>query len=332
MLGFLLPWGLSRLVKDWDRPLSTRLFMVWGMGPIVVDPPFHSCIVSRRISANDLSITCCHLDPKFRCWCSAWRGYSFCDISIHRPMINDGMTQCCLCWSKDILQQSDRLIVDQISQHRVVGSLMAQQLMDILDQMVNLRVHQSRLCKLRDLCRIKLEYSLIGSIPGINPASRDNPTGWECWNTLAWSTLPTCSLTGLRTSPLRWWSRGLQVTFRWVYVFSSIPWVCRWAHMVIFWTMQLSCSVSNAIVASHIKHSCVSTSSTIICMQWRPWFQVNTSRWYGESFPRVSSELYRSWHVDGFFPRWFLVCETPHISVHYFLLHRTISIQHENIV
>ena len=66
--GFLFPWGLSRWVKDWDRPLRTRLFMLWGMGPIVVDPLFHSWIVSRftwlmlsdwiLILLMDLSITC----------------------------------------------------------------------------------------------------------------------------------------------------------------------------------------------------------------------------------------------------------------------------------
>ena len=41
MLGFLFPCGLSRWVKDWDKPLSTRLFMLWGIGPMVADPPFH---------------------------------------------------------------------------------------------------------------------------------------------------------------------------------------------------------------------------------------------------------------------------------------------------
>ena len=45
--------------------------------------------------------------------------------------------------------------------------------------------------KLRDLSRTKLEYSLVGGITGINPASRNNPTAWECWNTLARSALPT---------------------------------------------------------------------------------------------------------------------------------------------
>ena len=49
-------------------------------------------------------------------------------------MAIDGITRGYLCWIKDILQKNDRLIVDQISQHRVVESLMAQQLMDILDQ------------------------------------------------------------------------------------------------------------------------------------------------------------------------------------------------------
>ncbi len=78
-------------------------------------------------------------------------------------------------------------------------------------------------------------------------------------------------------------------------------------------------SGSHAIVGSHIK------LSTIICdpMQWRPWFQVDI---------RFSSEFFPSRHVDGFFHDWFLVDETPHISVHYFLIHIIIYISHYSIL
>ena len=55
------------------------------------------------------------------------------------------MTQCCICWSKDMPQQSDSLVIDQISQHLVIKNFMVQQLMDVLDQEVNLHVHQSLL-------------------------------------------------------------------------------------------------------------------------------------------------------------------------------------------
>ena len=80
---------------------------------------------------------------------------------------------------------------------------MAQQLMDILNQQVNLRVHQSRLRKLWDLCRTKLDCLSVSSLPGIDPTNRNDPTAWKCWDTLAWSTLPDCPLTGLGTSTLR---------------------------------------------------------------------------------------------------------------------------------
>ncbi len=74
------------------------------------------------------------------------------------------MTQCCICWSKDIPQQSDSLVIDQISQHLVIKNVMVQQLMDVLDQEVNLHVHQSLL---RYVACTKLEYSLergVGTI------------------------------------------------------------------------------------------------------------------------------------------------------------------------
>ena len=77
---------LSRRVKEWAKAVKTLIFMLCGMGPIVVDPLFHSWIVSHctcamlsdsmRILLTDLSITCCHLEPKSKCLCSAWRGYN----------------------------------------------------------------------------------------------------------------------------------------------------------------------------------------------------------------------------------------------------------------
>ena len=77
-------------------------------------------------------------------------------------------------------------------------------------------------------------------------------------------------------------------------------------------------SVSHAIVGSHIKLSCMSTSSTIICepMQWRPWSHVNISRWYEESFSRFSSKFFLKSTRRRVFPGLVLVDETPHISVH----------------
>jgi hypothetical protein len=45
---------------------------------------------------------------------------------------------------------------------------------------------------------------------------------------------------------------------------------------------------------------------------WRPWSPRNTSNTYGESFSRFSSEFFAP---HGSFSRWFLVGETPHISV-----------------
>ena len=42
-------------------------------------------------------------------------------------------------------------------------------------------------------------------------------------------------------------------------------------------------------------------------------------RLYGESFQDRTRNFFPSWQVDGFFHGWFLVGETPHISVHYFL-------------
>jgi len=75
--------------------------------------------------------------------------------------------------------------------------------MDILNEEVNLRVHQSRLSKLRDLFRTELDCSSVSSLPVINPTNRNDPTAWKCLDALAWSTLPECPMTGLGTSPLR---------------------------------------------------------------------------------------------------------------------------------
>ena len=46
-------------------------------------------------------------------------------------MASDAMAPCCLCWCKDILQQSDRLTIDQIPQYGFIKSLLAQQLMEM---------------------------------------------------------------------------------------------------------------------------------------------------------------------------------------------------------
>ena len=94
--------------------------------------------------------------------------------------------------------------------------------MDILDKKMNLRVNQSRLCELRNLCRTKLEYTLVGGIPRINTASRDNPTARECWNILTRPALPPCLLTGLRARSLRGRGRGRWVTSWWIYFLTTI--------------------------------------------------------------------------------------------------------------
>ena len=152
-------------------------------------------------------------------------------IPVHWPMTNDGMTWCCLC-CKDILHQSDRLVVDQIAQHWVIESFM-----DVLDQMVN-------------LARTKLEYTSVWGVPGINPANRDNPTTWECRNTLVGSALPSCAMTSLTTRPSQEWTLGWWILSRWINILSTIHGshllcvsrVHRWANMVILWTMKLSCA------------------------------------------------------------------------------------------
>ena len=100
------------------------------------------------------------------------------------------LMMCCLCWSKDIPQQSDSLVIDQISQHLVIENFMVQQLMDVLDQD---HVHQSLL---RYLACTKLEYSLERGVSRIYPPSRNYSTAWECRNTLVRSLQ-------LATSPLR---------------------------------------------------------------------------------------------------------------------------------
>ena len=69
-----------------------------------------------------------------------------------------------------------------------------------LDHMVDLSVHQSRLCQLRDLSRTKLEYSLVGeSILRVKRIRLPGNAG-TLWPGLL------CQPARLRTSPLRGWT------------------------------------------------------------------------------------------------------------------------------
>jgi len=61
--------------------------------------------------------------------------------------------------------------------------------MDVLNQQVDLRVHQIRLRVLWDLSRTKLEHTLHTSISGIYPTSRNDSTAWKGRDALPESTL-----------------------------------------------------------------------------------------------------------------------------------------------
>ena len=63
--------------------------------------------------------------------------------------------------------------------------------MDVLNEQVNLRVHQSRLSELRNLDRNELDCPSVSSLPSIYPTSRNDPTARKCWDALACSTLPS---------------------------------------------------------------------------------------------------------------------------------------------
>ena len=60
---------------------------------------------------------------------------------------------------------------------------------------LDLRVHQSSLSQLRNVHR-------ISSLPCIYYTSRNDSTARKCWDALALSTLPYCSMIGLGTRPL----------------------------------------------------------------------------------------------------------------------------------
>ena len=70
-------------------------------------------------------------------------------------------------------------------------AFLAQKLMDVLNQQMNLCVHQICLREVWDLGRAKLEHTLHTSIPGIHPTSRNDSTAWKGRNTLSGSTLPS---------------------------------------------------------------------------------------------------------------------------------------------
>ncbi len=71
--------------------------------------------------------------------------------------------------------------------------------MDVLNKMVNLSVHQSRLSQPWDLTRTKLEYPLVRGVPRIDPTSWDYPATRESWNILTGSTLPLGAMSSLTT-------------------------------------------------------------------------------------------------------------------------------------
>jgi hypothetical protein len=71
--------------------------------------------------------------------------------------------------------------------------------MDVLDKMVNLGVHQSRLSQLWDLTRTKLEYPLVCGVPRIDPATWNYSATRESRNILARSALPSSAMSSLTT-------------------------------------------------------------------------------------------------------------------------------------
>ncbi len=102
-------------------------------------------------------------------------------------MGRDGIAGCCLRWSKDISQQSDRLIVDQVAHRKLPGSGVD----GYTESVDDLRVHQIYLIELGDLGRAELEHTLHTSIPWIYSASRNNSTAWKGRDTLSCSHIPS---------------------------------------------------------------------------------------------------------------------------------------------
>ena len=108
--------------------------MVWN-------PPFRSWIRSRRTCSMlsdwiwtlliDLPITCLHREPKYKWLCSAWRGYSSSKASMMVATSQSYVQWLVMRWYRDILQQSDRLTIDQIPQYGFIKSLLTQQLMEM---------------------------------------------------------------------------------------------------------------------------------------------------------------------------------------------------------
>ena len=122
----------------------------------------------------------------------------------------------------------------------------------------------------RDLCLTKLDCSSLSSLPRINSTSRNDPTAWKCWDSLAWSTLPSYPWIGLRTSPLRGWPWGWWVTSRWVYFISTSSAVSTRdmvTSLECSWSLVLSSRPSNSWLRrsnndhkSKIVESCSSTA------------------------------------------------------------------------
>ena len=117
-------------------------------------------------------------------------------------MSGDRMTPTSLNWMKNELKQGDRLSINHVAHNRFIKSLLAQQLMDVLNEQVDLRVHQSSLSQLRNLHRSELNCPSVSSLPCIYYTGKNDPTARKCWDALALSTLSYCSLIGLGTRPL----------------------------------------------------------------------------------------------------------------------------------
>ena len=71
--------------------------------------------------------------------------------------------------------------------------------MDVLNKVVNLSVHQSRLSQPWDLTRTKLEYPLVRGVPRINPVTGNYSATWKSRNILARSALPFSAMSSLTT-------------------------------------------------------------------------------------------------------------------------------------
>ena len=96
----------------------------------------------------------------------------------------------------------------------------------------------------------------------------------------------------------------------------------QWGHALTKYKLN-NFSITDQMILKFIRqchvvgyYTWISFTTTWGPMQWRPWYLLHTSTTYGESLPRFSSEFfYPSLNCDGSFSRWFLVDETPHISV-----------------